>query len=96
MNRDNGLQPERTNLAWTRTTLSSAACFLFLLHVAVRQGWGLAVVPAVCTAAATATLVALGRDRGLVASRPLVLALVGVLVAVACVSALPLVLHDPR
>lgn len=90
MTRDPGLQPERTALAWTRTALASAACSLVLLHVAVRQGGGLATVPAVCTAAVSVTLVTLRRHRHVAATR-FALGLVGALVTVACLSAVPLV-----
>ena len=94
MKRDRGLQPERTNLAWNRTALASAACALLLLHVAAGHGWGLATVPAVCTAAVAVTLVVLGRHRHLGTTGPRVLALVAVLVTVACVSALLLAVLD--
>jgi uncharacterized membrane protein YidH (DUF202 family) len=96
VNRDPGLQPERTNLAWNRTALAAAACSLFLLHVAVRQGEGLAAVPAACTAGVSLTLVVLRRHRRLEAAKPLVLGLVGALVTIACLAALPLVLFDDR
>ncbi len=70
MRRDTGLQPERTNLAWNRTALAAAACALVMLHVAAERGWGVATVPAVCTAAVAVTLVLLGRPRHLGAARP--------------------------
>lgn len=93
MNRDAGLQPERTSLAWHRTALASAACSLLFVGVAARHGWGVATLPAVCTAGVSVTLVLLGR-RGQLAARPRVLLLLAVLVTIACVSAVPLVLGN--
>ncbi|SEQ87100.1 protein of unknown function [Lentzea xinjiangensis] len=93
MNRDPGLQPERTRLAWHRTALSAAACSLLLVGVAARHGWALATPPAVCTAAVSMTLVLLGR-RGQLSARPRVLLLLAVLVTGGCVSAIPLVLGE--
>ncbi|SDN27668.1 protein of unknown function [Lentzea albidocapillata subsp. violacea] len=90
MNRDAGLQPERTNLAWHRTALSAAACSLLLVGVAARHGWGLATLPAVCTAGVSVTLVLLAR-RGQLTARPRVLLALAALVLGACVSAVPLV-----
>jgi hypothetical protein len=95
--RDPGLQPERTDLAWQRTALAAAACALLLLHAASRQGWGAAIVPVVLTATASIALTVTGRRRhrqaaARVPARRWHLALVGVLVAAACVSALPIIL----
>jgi hypothetical protein len=47
----------------------------------------------VCAAAVSATLVLLGRHRDLATTRPWILLLVGALVTLACLSALPLVLQ---
>ncbi|MEV6717954.1 DUF202 domain-containing protein [Lentzea sp. NPDC051208] len=91
MNRDPGLQPERTHLAWSRTALASAACSLLLMNVAARHGWGSATLPAVCTAVWSVALVLFGRRRRLIA-RPQVLFAVALLATAACLSALPLVL----
>ncbi|MFC3897680.1 DUF202 domain-containing protein [Lentzea rhizosphaerae] len=93
MNRDAGLQPERTSLAWHRTALAAAACSLLLVGVAARHGWGLATLPAVCTAAVSGTLVLFAR-RGQLAARPRVLLLLAVLATGACVAAVPLVVGN--
>lgn len=93
MNRDAGLQPERTSLAWHRTALAAAACSLLLVNVAARHGWGLATLPAVCTAGVSVMLVLLAR-RGQLAARPRVLLVLAVLVTGGCVSAVPLVLGN--
>src|SRR5207244_1824897 len=67
-----GLQPERTDLAWTRTALGAAGAALLLLDVAARRGLTLgALLPAVLTAAVAVTLALLGRrDNGPLTARP--------------------------
>ena len=94
MSRDPGLQPERTNLAWNRTALAAAACALLLVTVAARHGWGLATTPAVCAAAVSASTVVLGRHRSLSTTPPRVLLVISGLATLACLSAIPFVLHD--
>ncbi|MBK1786482.1 DUF202 domain-containing protein [Prauserella cavernicola] len=58
-----GLQPERTGLAWQRTALSTAACGLLLLHAAARSGWGTLAVPAVVASASAIVLAVVGWRR---------------------------------
>ena len=86
-----GLQPERTDLAWTRTALAAAGCSLLLLDVAARHGHTLAtLLPALLTAAAAVVLALLGRRSSAPpTARPWVLLLVGALLTAACVAALP-------
>jgi hypothetical protein len=77
-----GLQPERTQLAWHRTTLAAAACTLLLLHIAAQRGWTLDTVVPMTLSAVSAAAITRGKR----------LALVGFLVTAACLSAVPLVL----
>jgi len=90
-----GLQPERTDLAWTRTALAAAGCALLLLGVAARPGHTPtvllpALLPALLTAAAAVVLALLGRRSSAPpTARPTPLVLVGVLLTAACLTALP-------
>lgn len=63
MTRDPGLQPERTWLAWRRTTASAAAVTLLLLHAAVHSGSDLTVIPVVAGILVTISLAVLTRRR---------------------------------
>ncbi|MFD7500186.1 DUF202 domain-containing protein [Streptomyces sp. NPDC059850] len=79
---DPGLQPERTELAWRRTALSSAVGALLLVHEVLARPsvliWAVSGC-AICTAAAV--LVARGLRRGERPPPPWVLASVGALAA---------------
>ncbi|MBN6033579.1 DUF202 domain-containing protein [Amycolatopsis sp. 195334CR] len=63
MNRDPGLQPERTWLAWRRTTASAAAVTLLLLHSAAHSSGDLTVIPAGAGILVTISLALLTRQR---------------------------------
>ncbi|EHR50000.1 hypothetical protein SacmaDRAFT_1730 [Saccharomonospora marina XMU15] len=89
-----GLQPERTGLAWQRTALAAGAVTLILIHNASRSGWGAFTVPAAISGTA-AVLLAIGGtvrerafERGDTASpsRAVLPALVALLIASAAVA----------
>ncbi|MEE1929224.1 DUF202 domain-containing protein [Streptomyces sp. TRM 70351] len=94
--RDAGAQPERTRLAWRRTTLAYAvACALFARQVLAREDAGPAVSAAVLAAGLGAGLVlawlARRRGHGLTAPRPAPLALPGAALAAGCTVTLAMV-----
>ncbi|MGW7440652.1 DUF202 domain-containing protein [Streptomyces sp. NPDC054849] len=92
-NRDAGLQPERTRLAWRRTTLASSVVAVLALRQALR-GAGAPVEVAGAAAIALIWLVFLAvahrRIRALAADRPPGLAPRAALAVVACTVALAL------
>ncbi|WP_216215959.1 DUF202 domain-containing protein [Amycolatopsis aidingensis] len=63
MTSQEGLQPERTGLAWQRTALAAAACTLLLAHGAAQEGWRAATVPTALAALGTLTMAVIGRRR---------------------------------
>ncbi|MFY1676231.1 MULTISPECIES: DUF202 domain-containing protein [unclassified Streptomyces] len=90
--RDPGLQPERTRLAWRRTTLSCAVVCVLAARASVRDGATAAglVALALCALPCSALLlVAHGRTRDLSAGeRPSALAPAAASTAVWCVVSL--------
>lgn len=85
--RDAGLQPERTRLAWRRTTLSCAVVAVLALRQAL-HGSGSLVAVAGCAVIALLWLAFMGvahrRVRELAAARPAGLAVGAALAATAC------------
>ena len=89
--RDPGLQPERTRLAWRRTTLSCTVAALLAVRQALHHGAG----PTALLAVALSSLAWLGfllvahrRVLGMGVARPHPLSERGALTAAACVIAL--------
>ncbi|GAA2413503.1 hypothetical protein GCM10010433_10710 [Streptomyces pulveraceus] len=89
--RDPGLQPERTRLAWRRTTLSCTVVALLAVRQALYGGAG----PAAIVAASLSALAWLGflrvahlRMLGMGTARPRPLSPLGALTATACTVAL--------
>ncbi|MFF8270074.1 DUF202 domain-containing protein [Streptomyces sp. NPDC016562] len=89
--RDAGLQPERTRLAWRRTTLASAVVLVLALRQTLR-GSGTAEELVGAAVIALSWLAFLGvahrRIRALAAGRPTALAPRAALAAAACTVAL--------
>ncbi|MFF8846151.1 DUF202 domain-containing protein [Streptomyces sp. NPDC015127] len=84
--RDPGLQPERTRLAWRRTTLACTVVAVLAARQATGDAWQAA---GLCLAAWLGFLaVAHRRIAAMEAARPPALSLGGAVAAVACVLAL--------
>ncbi|MEU9759455.1 DUF202 domain-containing protein [Streptomyces sp. NPDC047985] len=89
--RDPGLQPERTRLAWRRTTLSCTVVALLAVRQALHAGAGPGALVAVALSALAwlgFLLVAHRRVLRMAAARPRPLPTRGALAATACVIAL--------
>lgn len=89
--RDPGLQPERTRLAWRRTTLSCTVVALLAVRQALHAGAGPVALVAVALSALAwlgFLLVAHRRMVRMAAGRPRPLPARGALAATACVIAL--------
>lgn len=88
MSEGDGLQPERTDLAWSRTALAAAGCALLQLDVVVRLGLSVGTLaPAVLTGAAAIGL-ALGARRP--TTPPRTLAVIAGLLTAASLATLPI------
>ncbi|MGC5346585.1 DUF202 domain-containing protein [Streptomyces sp. DT24] len=89
--RDPGLQPERTRLAWRRTTLSCTVVALLAAKQALHDGTSPAAAVALSLSAAAwlgFLWVAQRRVLGMGAARPLPLSTGGALVTAGCTVAL--------
>ncbi|WP_329387484.1 DUF202 domain-containing protein [Streptomyces sp. NBC_01351] len=89
--RDSGLQPERTRLAWRRTTLAASVVAVLALRQAMRGGGTTAEVAGAAVIALVWLLflwVAHRRIRALAAARPRTLSPRAALAAMACTLAL--------
>jgi uncharacterized membrane protein YidH (DUF202 family) len=75
--RDPGLQPERTALAWQRTSLSAGVVAVLLLRTAVIRGSAFGLAAAACALAMVITAWLMGRRLGARhAPRPVLVAMV--------------------